>query len=115
MAKKKDKNRRIKDMLKHIRESQDQVFNMQDPVTKWIPRPDLQQKILYLSNFEDNFVRSCMWPIFEMEGIDIAEVSDAELVQILVENDIWNEGQLASFIIDYLQNTKEECNNVERD
>lgn len=111
MSKKKDKNRRIKDMLKRIRESQDLVFNMQDPTTKWIPRPDLEQKILYLSNFEDNFVRSCMWPIFEMEGIDISEVSDAELAQILVENNIWNDGQLAAFVWQYLQDYKEENNN----
>lgn len=111
MSKKKDKNRRIKDMLKRIRESQDLVFNMQDPTTKWIPRPDLQQQRLYLSNFDDNFVRSCMWPIFELEGINISEVSDAELAQILVENDIWNDGQLAAFVWTYLQNTKEEGNN----
>lgn len=111
MSKKKDKNKRIKDMLKRIRESQDLVFNMQDPTTKWIPRPDLQQQRLYLSNFDDNFVRSCMWPIFEMEGIDISEVSDAELAQILVENEIFDDGQLAAFVWTYLQDYKEEGNN----
>lgn len=115
MSKKKDKNKRIKDMLKRIRASQDLIFNMQDPTTKFIPIPELQQGGVYLSNFEDNFVRSCMWPIFEMEGIDISEVSDAELAQILVENNLWNNGQLAAFVWTYLQNTKEVNNNVERD
>ena len=110
MGKKKDKNRRIKDMLKRTRESQDLVFNMQDPVTKWIPIPELQQGGVFLSNFEDNFVRSCMWPIFEMKGIDISEVSDEELAQILVENDIWDDGELAAFVWTYLQNYKEEDN-----
>lgn len=112
MAKKKDKNKRIKRQLAQIRANAEiQCFNMQDPTTKYIERPDLQQKIVYNSNYEDNFVRSCMWPIFEMEGIDISEVSDAALAQILVENGIFDDGQLAAFVWTYLQDYKEEGNN----
>lgn len=109
MSKKKDKNKRIKDMLKRIRESRDLVFNMQDPTTKFIPIPELQQGGVYISNFEDNFVRSCMWPILEIEGI--TDITDAELAQILVENGIFDDGQLAAFVWTYLQDYKEEGNN----
>lgn len=111
MSKKKDKNRRIKDMLKRIRESQDLVFNMQDPTTKFIPIPELQQGGVYIANFDDNFVRSCMWPILEIEGI--TDITDEELAQILVENGIFDDGQLAAFVWTYLQDYKEEGNNVD--
>lgn len=75
-------------------------FDTQAPTTSWIERPDLQQKRLYITNMNDDCMRSILFSVLVQEGME--NCTNEELSEWLIEHDIYDESQAALYAVQYL-------------
>lgn len=54
----------------------------------------------YVAHMEDNYMRSVLWQVLEMEGM--ADCTNEQLCKWLRKNNIWTDTQAAVFVMDYL-------------
>lgn len=77
-------------------------FDMQEPKTQYVYRPELQQKIIYISNMNDGFVRALAGHIMEKElG---TPYTNEQISEWLKRHDLVSEVDLYQFVIEYGQN-----------
>lgn len=77
-------------------------FDMQEPKTQYVYRPELQQKIIYISNMNDGFVRALAGHIIEAEiG---SPYTNEQISEWLKRHDLVSEVDLYQFVIEYAQN-----------
>lgn len=81
-------------------------FDMQEPKTQYVYRNETQQKIIYISNMNDQFVRSVAGHIMEKElG---TPYSNEQISEWLKRHDLVSEVDLYQFVIEYGQNGSDE-------
>lgn len=73
-------------------------FDMQEPKTQYVYRPELQQKIIYISNMNDGFIRALAGHIIEAEiG---SPYTNEQISEWLKEHQIYNDYDLIQLTID---------------
>lgn len=84
-------------------------FDMQEPKTQYVYRPELQQKIIYISNMNDGFIRALAGPLIEAEiG---SPYTNEQISEWLKRHDLVSEVDLLQYIIEYGQeSTNSICN-----
>lgn len=81
-------------------------FDMQEPKTQYVYRPELQQKIIYISNMNDQFVRALAGHIIEAEiG---SPYTNEQISEWLKKHDLVSEVDLYKFVIEHSQNGSDE-------
>ena len=89
---------KIKQLQIAVKVGNGQPFNIHDTNT----RKDTGGR--YIANFNDNFVRSCMYLL--LPYLNMEKATDEELAQYLIDNNIWTECELASHVYTRLQEFK---------
>ena len=100
------KDKRVKKLHKKLKKEfnvkEELPFDMTDPVTKYVLRPDLQQKRVYISNMNDNFVKAVAGNILELEGIGV-NCTNKQLSEWLKKRGLTTESDLYAFCLQYGQ------------
>ena len=78
------------------------AFDMQEPKTKYVYRPEFQQKIIYISNMKDGFVRAVAGNIIEAE-LGRSNYTNKEVSAWLKKYDLTTERDLYAFVLQYNQ------------
>lgn len=81
-------------------------FDMQEPKTQYVYRPELQQKIIYISNMNDGFIRALAAHIIEAEMG--SPYTNEQISEWLKRHDLVSEVDLYQFVIEYGQNGSDE-------
>lgn len=77
-------------------------FDMQEPKTQYVYRPEIQQKIIYISNMNDGFIRALAGPLIEAEiG---SPYTNEQISEWLKKHDLVSEVDLYQYIIEHSQN-----------
>ena len=75
-------------------------FDMQEPKTKYVYRPEFQQKIIYISNMKDGFVRAVAGNIIEAE-LGRSNYTNKEVSAWLKKHNLTTESDLYAFCLQY--------------
>lgn len=76
------------------------AFDMQEPKTKYILRPELEQKKVYISNMKDGFVRAVAGNIIEAE-LGRSQYSNKDISKWLKKHNLTTESDLYAFCLQY--------------